>query len=359
MDVLSELLRVIRLSGVVHLDATFTQPWSVVSSTPETAPQPDGHGESISAFHVVVGGQCLVKAGRLPALLAESGDVIVVPRGGDHVVAGDLGLAPIEVSRIYPEPGPSADRIAVIRHGGGGDATRLICGFLSSERRFDTVLETLPRVLCIRSRGGALYLEAASAMGPTEQRIAEQHEAEWWDASLRYMITEATSPSPGNRAMLPKIAEFLFMAVLKWRLREVADGHGAWLAGLNDGQIGRAIALLHADPARPWTVEEIAREVAMSRSLLAKRFAETVGESPMQYLASWRMHLARELLRETRLSMAEIALRIGYMSEAAFSRAFRRLVGMPPAKWRDSADILPGGCLGSILAGAAADRVPA
>ena len=342
MDVLSELLRVVRLSGVVHLDATFSQPWSVLSSTAPGPVRPDGSADTISAFHIVVGGRCAVKVGRLPALLAETGDVIVVPRGGDHVVAGDLGVTPVHIEEIYPAPGPSADRIAMLQHGGGGEITRLICGFLSSERRFDPVLEALPRVLCIRSRGDALQLEGMTTSGPTQERIAEEHETAWWDASLRYLATEATSPGPGNRAVLPKLAEFLFMAVLKWRLRSAAGRHDGWLAGLNDAQIGRAIALLHADAARAWTVEEIAREVAMSRSLLAKRFSDTVGQSPMQYLASWRMYLARDLLRETRLSLGEIALRVGYTSEAAFSRAFRRLVGTPPATWRDGNAAEPG-----------------
>ncbi|MGE0724422.1 MAG: helix-turn-helix domain-containing protein, partial [Alphaproteobacteria bacterium] len=131
-----------------------------------------------------------------------------------------------------------------------------------------------------------------------------------------------------------RLSELLFLEVLRWQLQTVTHGNGGWLAGLHDPQIGRVLGLLHALPARPWTVEELAREAAMSRAALAKRFVELIGQSPIHYLAGWRMHLARHLLRESTLAVAEVAGRVGYESEAAFNRAFRRLVGTPPAAWR-------------------------
>jgi AraC-like DNA-binding protein len=164
--------------------------------------------------------------------------------------------------------------------------------------------------------------------------IEHRQEAEWWQASLRYLISEAAAPGAGNRAVVARLAESLFIEVLRWQLRYAAESRGGWLAGVHDPQIGRVLRLLHALPDRPWTVDELASEAAMSRSALAKRFVELVGQSPIQYLAGWRMHLAKNLLRESTLGIGEIAGRVGYESEAAFNRAFRRLVGSPPATWR-------------------------
>jgi transcriptional regulator GlxA family with amidase domain len=158
----------------------------------------------------------------------------------------------------------------------------------------------------------------------------------WWRASIDRLNVEATRPGQGNRAVLARLSELLFMEVVRWQLSYISKGHGGWLAGLNDPQVGGALTLLHANPERPWTVEELAQQVASSRAALAKRFVDLVGETPIQYLAGWRMHLARRLLRESALSLAQIGSRVGYESEAAFNRAFRRVVGTPPAAWRQS-----------------------
>ena len=136
--------------------------------------------------------------------------------------------------------------------------------------------------------------------------------------------------------MLARLSELLFMEIVRWQLTYVAAGRRGWLAGLNDAQVGRALTALHAEPARPWTVEELAERAAISRSAFAKRFVELVGEAPMQYLAEWRMHLAKRLLRESTHGLAEIASRVGYESEASFNRAFSRLVGTPPGTWRQT-----------------------
>jgi len=136
--------------------------------------------------------------------------------------------------------------------------------------------------------------------------------------------------------VLARLSELLFMQVVRWQLSYVSKGHGGWLAGLNDPHVGGTLALLHASPERPWTVDELALEVAISRAALAKRFVELVGEAPMQYLAGWRMHLARRLLIEDSLSIAQVGCRVGYESEAAFNRAFKKQVGVPPGSWRRS-----------------------
>ena len=333
MDVLSEVLRVVRLSGVIHFCAEFTHPWAFSTSPPEMLAArlkvPEG---SVTPFHVCVEDGCWVTSGKLPPIHIETDDVIVFPRGNQHIMASELGVVPVPIKDIYSNP--SSEQITCLRYGGGGRIARFICGYLHSDHQFDPLLKCLPAVLCVRSRDGALALETLDDAARRVRPIEHQREAEWWQASVRYLIDETAVPGPGNRAVLARLAESLFVEVLRWELRYAEHGHGGWLAGLHDPQIGRVLRLLHALPDRPWTVGELAKEAAMSRAALAKRFVELVGQSPIHYLAKWRMHLARHMLRETTLGIGEIAGRVGYESEAAFNRAFRRFVGVPPATWR-------------------------
>jgi AraC family transcriptional regulator, alkane utilization regulator len=333
MDVLSEVLRVVRLSGAIHFLGEFTQPWAFSTSPPEMLAArlkvPEG---SVTPFHVCMDGGCWVISGKLAPIRIETGDVIIFPRGDQHVMANDLGVAPVPIKDIYPQP--SKEQITVLKYGGGGHYAGFICGYLQSDQQFDPLLKSLPALLCVRARGATLVLETLDDAGRHMQPIEHQREAEWWHASLRYLISETAAPGPGNRAVLARLAEALFVEVLRWQFRYAAQDQGGWLAGLHDRQVGRVITLLHALPDRPWTVDELAKEAAMSRAALAKRFVELVGQSPIQYLAGWRMHLARDLLRESTLGIGEIAGRVGYESEAGFNRAFRRLVGSPPATWR-------------------------
>jgi AraC-like DNA-binding protein len=228
------------------------------------------------------------------------------------------------------------DQITVLRHGGGGEETRFICGYLHSDQRFSPLLDAVPALVCIRVRDGKLILEAAAADLRSTIAFTIEHQAGWWAAAIDHLVAEATQPGPGNRALMARLSELLFLEVLRWQLNLVAEGRRGWLVGLNDPQVGRVLTLLHAAPARAWTVEELAHRAAISRAALAKRFVELVGETPMQYLTGWRMQLARRLLSESPLGLGEIASRVGYDSEAAFNRAFRRVVGIPPASWRQA-----------------------
>lgn len=331
MDVLSEVLRVVRLSGVIHFNAEFSEPWAIISSEP-TALRTRLGAESVTPFHVFVGGHCMVQIDNLAPIRIETGDVIVVPRGDQHVMASDLAVPPVPTRNLFPAA-PS-ESIAVLKHGGGGALARFICGFLHSDQRFDPLLDSLPPALCVRTRIDGLRLETLSPDGWSTQQLSNQHEAGLWQSSLQYLIRETAQPGPGNRAVLARLSEFLFMEVLRWQLRTSAESGSGWLAGLQDAHVGRALQLMHAEPARAWTVEDLARLSALSRAALGRKFVQLVGDSPMQYLASWRMHLARSLLRESKLSVGEIAERVGYESEAAFNRTFSRVVGTPPAAWR-------------------------
>ena len=335
MDALSEVLSVVRLSGAIHFLAEFRQPWAVSFSPPGilAARLKLPHG-SVTPFHAFMDGTCWVTSGRLAPVRVEGGEVVIFPRGEQHVLASDPGVIPVPIKDIYPQP--CRERVTAVRHGGGGQATTLICGFVHLDQQFDPLLNSLPDVICIRTRKDSVKVETLSKAGRRVLSIDQEQEAEWWRASLRYLINETARPGPGQRAVLARLTESLFVEVLRWQLRH-AGGHGGWLAGLHDRQIGRVLTLLHASPERPWTVEELAKEASMSRAGLARRFVEMIGESPIQYLTQWRMLLARRMLSDSRLTVAQIAGRIGYESEAAFNRAFRRLVGSPPAAWRQSA----------------------
>ena len=341
VDVLSEVLRVVRLSGAIHFRAEFTHPWAILSTPPAMLAAglkvPEG---SVTPFHVVTRGCCLVTSGELPPIQVETGDVIVFPRGDQHVMASDPELAPVPIQEICSQP--SREHITVVEHGGGGPPAHLICGFLHSDQRFDPLLKSLPAMLWVRSRDDAFTLDTLDSAGRRVQTIKHAREKEWWQASVQYLISETATPGPGNRAVLARLAESLFLELLRWQLQFATQGHGGgWLAGLHDPQVGPALTLLHAQPERPWTVEALAREVGVSRAALAKRFVELVGESPIQYLAGWRMHLAQHLLQDSTLGVAEIAGRVGYDSDAAFNRAFRRVVGSPPATWRQAREERP------------------
>jgi AraC-like DNA-binding protein len=334
MDILSEVLRVVRLAGVVHFRGEFSAPWAFVSPPPDRiASRLNLAAESVTPFHVFVGGRCWVKCDEVAPLQLETGDVIVLPRGDQHIMASDLSIVPVPSKDIYPNP--STQHISVVKHGGGGETAHFICGLLHSDQRFAPLLNSLPTVICVRLRNGVVTVETDSGQGPWLQPVVEPHEAQWWQATMRYFISEATVQGEGNRAVLARLSELLFMEVMRWQLRFAAAGdRRGWLAGIGDPHIGRVLTLLHVDPARAWTVEELAQRAGLSRAALAKRFVELVGESPIQYLTEWRMHLARHLLRESGLGVGEIAGRVGYESEAAFNRAFRRSVGAPPASWR-------------------------
>ncbi|MCC7272430.1 MAG: AraC family transcriptional regulator [Alphaproteobacteria bacterium] len=334
MDVLSEVLRVVRLAGAIHFRGEFTRPWAFSTTPPALLAArlkvPEG---SVTPFHVFIEGSCWITVGAFPPIRIETGDVVIFPRADQHVMASDLGLEPLPINRIYAQP--SREQITMLRHGGPGAAARFICGFLHADQRFDPLLRSLPALLWVRERDGVLALETLGEAGREVQPIPRRAEAEWWRASLRYLVAESAVPGPGNRAALARLAETLFVEVLRWRLRQAAaGGHGGWLAGLHDPQVGRALGLLHALPHRPWTLEALAKEARMSRAAFAQRFADMVGEAPIRYLALWRMQLAQHLLRDSTLPVAAVAERVGYESEAAFSRAFRRFAGTPPAAWR-------------------------
>ncbi|HJV96867.1 MAG TPA: AraC family transcriptional regulator [Albitalea sp.] len=319
MDTLSGVLKSIRLEGAVFLDAEFTAPWCMRGKYGMASVKQQLAGaEHVVLFHFLTQGACRVRlAEGGEVITASAGDLILFPQDDRHLMGSDLHLAPLEADNLIDAAtAVAADPAFVrIRHGGGGTATRFVCGYLACSRSLCRPLfEALPRVLRI-----------PLGDGQTSELLREL---------LRVGVRESSASRPGAQSTLAKLAELVFVEALRRHVETLpTDGQG-WLAALRDVQIGRALALLHEAPERAWTVDELARAVALSRSLLAARFASLVGESPMQYLTRWRLALAARALRAGSDAIARIAERSGYATEAAFSRAFKREFGLPPSAWR-------------------------
>lgn len=340
MDVLSDVLRVVRLSGAVFFTAEFGSPWAIESPPSKSlASLIMPTAECFTFFHVLAEGTCWVKVKGEPPMQMTSGDVVVVPQGDEHVMGSDLDRKPVPMKVLIPEiPRPG---MPPVRGGGGGEVARFVCGYLHCDQKFNPLFGTLPRLLCVRNREGNVVLESFGATNRPSDRLVPFHAGMWLNTTLYYLIKEAQAEGSRSQMILGRLTELMFVEILRRYMDEIAPGQKGWLAALKDPCVSRAINLLHAQPARAWTVEELARDAGVSRSALAGRFTDLIGESPMRYLTNWRIHLAKQLLCEGHHSMANVAERVGYESEYAFNRAFKRQVGEPPAAWRKKGSSLP------------------
>jgi AraC-like DNA-binding protein len=317
LDAFSDVLRVTRLSGGVFLEAEFTAPWCISGkiSTDDckpflTAPR------HVIASHFVAGGSMRLRIEGGDALEVRAGEFVVLPHNDRHVFGSDLNAALMPAGEVIQPP--QGGGISRIRYGGGGATTQLLCGFLGSDAPFSPLLSALPSVLKLNVR--------ATPSGA------------WIESSFRFAASEIAAGRLGSTTVIAKLSELLFVEAVSEFVASLPAERRGWLAGLRDPQIGRALAALHARPTEPWTAEALAVEVGMSRSVFAERFTSLVGQPPMQYLTLWRMHVAAQRLREGRGSVAQIGFAIGYESEAAFSRAFKRQFGTSPGTWRKQAD---------------------
>jgi AraC-like DNA-binding protein len=314
MDALSETLRVVRLVGAIFIHGRFTAPWCYQSpSADSAAPLLEPGAERVVIFHLITEGECFVELGGQPPMRLSAGDAVVFPQGDAHRMASEPGLAPaLGGARL---DAVLSRRPRHLAFGGGGPTTCLVCGYLACDARLARMLLAgLPPLVRVNVRGSNAGL--------------------WLEASVRYALAEARSPRPGGAGVLAKLAEVLFIEVLRLYMNEQGAGRTGWLAGVGDRIVGAALNELHKRPAHAWTLEELAREAGTSRSVLAERFQHLVGSSPMQYLTQWRMLLAANLLCRSNTSLARIAEDVGYQTDTAFSRAFRREYGAPPAAWR-------------------------
>jgi AraC-like DNA-binding protein/mannose-6-phosphate isomerase-like protein (cupin superfamily) len=302
VDPLGEALHFLRMSGIFYTRSEFSAPWGL--ALPEM--------EECLMFHVVTAGRCWLEVGGEQRQL-HPGDLALVPHGKGHLLISDPGARPGALFDLPREQ--ISERYEILRHGGGGAPTHMICGAV----KFDhpaarQLIALLPKIICI---------EAYAA-----------HDADGIQSTLRFMASEAQSLRPGGETVITRLADILVIQTLRaWMTQDPAARTG-WLGALQDKQVGRAIALIHRDPGRAWSVAALAGEVAMSRSAFAARFTELLGEPVMAYVTRWRMHVAVTWLQEERAPVGDLADRLGYDSEAAFSRAFKRIIGVAPGAVR-------------------------
>jgi AraC family transcriptional regulator, alkane utilization regulator len=313
MDVLSDALRVIRLKGALYLSGEFHEPWCVdAPSGSEFAKHLALDSERVAICHLIVEGRCWVKLPDGENIALEAGDVVVLPHGDPHIIGSGMEHATAVVSDVVKVRFPD---LTSIRYGGDGAATVVVCGWFGFERNIaGPVITAMPRLF--------------------RTSIRQRPSGGWLEGSIRYALGEATSGRAGSDVITDKLAELLFVEALRGYIETLPDQQTGWLAGLRDPMVGRSIALLHEKPAENWTVASLASAVNVSRTVLAERFTALVCVPPMQYLTQWRMALAADHLLRGRLSLVRIAEQIGYESEAAFIRAFKREFGTPPGAWR-------------------------
>ncbi len=315
MDALSEVLRVAHLTGGVFLHAEFFAPWCIATQiAPEHCAPMLGPASHLILYHYIVEGTLEFRVdGEDETTTLSAGEVILLPRNNTHRMGSDLSL-PAVLGTDIVEPSREGGLLS-IHHGGNGARTRMVCGFLGCNgAEGNPVLSTLPSVLKLN--------------------VAEAGAAAWIRSTFQYAADEVAAGRPGSETVLAKLSELLFVEAVRRYTETLPKDQTGWLAGLRDPFVARALALLHRDVARPWTVDDLGREIGLSRSALADRFVRLIGVPPMHYLANWRMQVATEKLRNTNASLAQLAESVGYESEAAFSRAFKKAVGTAPATWR-------------------------
>jgi len=314
MDALSDVLRAAHLSGGVFLHAEFTAPWCIsVRVTSQLCAPFLGPTAHLVPYHYVIEGELHLALEDGTAQTLKSGEAVLFPQNSPHVMGSDLRLPPV-FSRDVIRP-PENGGLYTIAHGGGGAPTRLICGFLGSHvASGNPVLATLPAAIRLK--------------------VEDTGSAEWVRSTFHYAADEVARGRPGSETVLAKLSELLFIEAVRRYLDDLPADQTGWLAGLRDPVVARVLALMHGDIARPWSVDELGRYAGASRSALAERFGRFIGMAPMQYLVQWRLQVAAQQLKSTSASLAQIAEAIGYESEAAFSRAFKKKFGAAPATWR-------------------------
>jgi AraC-like DNA-binding protein len=320
-DVLSDVLRTIRLTGALFFPLEASSPWA--DEIPEArglAPAVLRGAQHVVSYHIVSRGACWVTLEDAPAMHLEAGDIIVVPHGDRYVMSSAPGLrpeAPADAVLMFFRQMAAGCGPAVLTEGGGGpDRAELICGFLGCDiRPFNPVLEALPRLVHLK-RSSELSMH--DRLSPLVERS----------------LAESRQRRSGAQAVLLRLSELLFIEVVRCYLDSLGHERSGWLSALRDPIAGRVLALLHQRPRQRWTLDRLAKETGVSRSVLADRFTDVVGQPPMRYLARWRMQLASRLLVDGTAKVSAVALDLGYQSEAAFSRAFREIVGVSPSSWR-------------------------
>ncbi len=324
-DALSDLLGSVRLRGAVFYYVSCCGAWSAeTSSTKEIAEAVLPGCEHVMEYHMIAKGCGWGAVSGLSPVRLSAGDIVLFPQGDSHILSSAPNLEPqrrepewVFATRNGPKPMPVSVHHGVMNPGALMPLEHaenvLVCGFLGCDLKpFNPLVAALPRIL---------HLPASSA-------------GNWVRQLIDQAVVESNERRPGSEAVLQRVAEMMFVDAARRYLESLPEDATGWLAGLRDRHVGQALAVMHERPDRAWTVDDLGREIGLSRSALHQRFVQYLGLPPMQYLANWRIQLGARLLRDSHSTVATIALEVGYDSEAAFSRAFKRLVGMPPATWR-------------------------
>lgn len=309
----------VHLGGAVYLNAEFTAPWCVIAhANADLCAAFLPRSDRVVSYHLVTAGSCWARLADTAdsAIHLDAGELLVVPQGETHIMGSSLDLLPVPSAALLASQLESCPgQMMKLFHGGGGARTQVVCGFLACDDTLSNpLLSALPRLFKIDMRN--------------DPRSA------WLESSLQFAAAEAAEWRAGSAVVLARLSELLFVEAVRRCVEALPSDRKGWLAGVRDRFVGRALSLLHAQPAHAWCVEELARKVGISRSALAHRFTELLGQPPMQYLARWRLQIAAQELASGGKPLATIAAQVGYDSEAAFSRAFKREFGMPPAGWR-------------------------
>ncbi len=317
MDVLSEVLKSVKLRGALYYNGEFSEPWSI--STPGSsalAPFVSSDGGHVIIYHLLSEGKAYARLEDGPPIWLEAGNIVVFPHGDSHVLGNGRDSRPIdaakELQRIFSQG------LNVSRMGGGGEVSKFICGYLVCDPQLAQVfLSGLPKILVVNIRNDT--------------------SGKWLENSILFSVGEASAGKAGGDAVLAKLSEVLLVETLRRYIAQLPHDQTGWLAGVRDLHVGKALALLHSNPSHPWTIAALAQAVGVSRSVIAERFRHYLDQPPMSYLTRWRLQLGAQMLAATSHSVAQIALEVGYESEAAFNRAFKRGYGSPPAQFRAAA----------------------
>jgi AraC-like DNA-binding protein len=314
MDAFSEVLSGVRLTGAMFFSAEFSAPWRL--STPHCrvlASTLAPGAPHIMLYHLVVEGSARACLEDGPDVELSPGDLVVFPHGDSHHLSGGSGANQVESAAILRKI--ATRELSPVHAGGGGATTRFVCGYLTCDPLLcGPILESLPPILKVNVR--------------------TDRSGQWLEQSILHLVEESASDRAGSDAMLAKLSEALFVDTLRRYVADLPDQTTGWLAGARDPVVGKSLALLHRRPRHPWTIAELAAEVGLSRSSLVERVTRYLPEPPMAYLTGWRLRLAAQALTSSPKGVADIADAVGYESEAAFNRAFKRVFGVPPARYR-------------------------
>jgi AraC-like DNA-binding protein len=323
-DVLSDLLKTVRLTGAVFFDVVAKSPW--VAEQPDSKlvlPKVLPNADHLISYHVVTQGRCYATMLGEEPIEVEAGEVIVFTRGDPHMLSSSPGMRADPANPDVLDAAVAGPLPVFVNYGAEGPvAAKFVCGFLACDARpFNPLLENLPAVI-----------KASNAKDGGEG---------WLSQFIRAAVVESANKRAGGEGILAKLSELMFIEVVRRHLESLPPDQAGWLAGLRDSFVGKSLSLMHARPAHDWTIEELAKQVGLSRSVFAERFTDLVGTPPLQYLAKWRMQIALGILDGSNANVASIAARVGYESEAAFSRAFKKMMGVPPSVWRQRGTLRP------------------